>query len=155
MPRALEPPNKRMQAQRGETQDTLEKTRTPIPRLAARMSTGPYPYNSFRPDQPNLTSWPRPPTPPPNPVTAQLRCRHLWPQTQPDQSPTHRASPKPRPDPHATEPHPSPPADLAPQPALLETASKSKPVTYAEACGAKSIAPPKCSSVKATTLQPY
>ena len=67
-----------------------------------------------------------------------------------------------RPEPH-TEPSPDPrhrasaltPADLAPQPALLEAAIKSKPVTYAESCGAKSIAPQKRSSVKATTLKPY
>eukprot|EP00964_Phaeocystis_antarctica_P122507 scaffold86192_cov74-Phaeocystis_antarctica.AAC.1 len=58
---------------------------------------------------------------------------------EPDQSSTHTEPCPPR----ATEPHPSPPADLAPQPALLEAAIKSKPVTYA--------APPK-RSIKAETL---
>ena len=63
---------------------------------------------------------------------------------EPDQSSTHTEPCPPR----ATEPHPSRPADLAPQPALLEAAIKSKPVTYAESCGAKCTAPPK-RSVKA------
>ena len=103
----------------------------------------------------NLILTPNPPpgsNPQPRPrPTTQLRCRHLWPRAQPDQSPIHRASsPQPMPQRLLTRDS-SPPADLAPQPALLEDATKSKPVTYAEACGAKSIAPPKRGSLKATT----
>ena len=41
---------------------------------------------------------------------------------------------------------------FVPQPVLLDKAAiKSKPVTYAESCGAK-LVPPKRSSVKATSL---
>ena len=129
-----------LQAQ-GGTRDTHDTYHYPHP-LAARMSNRPLPLK-FRLHQANLTSSPRPPTPARPPPTAQLRCRH---RTQPDQGPTLSLAPT-----HAVEPQPSPLADLAPQSALLEAAIKSKPVTYAEACGAKSIAPPKRSSVKATT----
>ena len=62
---------------------------------------------------------------------------------------------EPSPDPRHRPLSPHPTADLAPQAALLEAAINSKPVTYAEACGAKNLAPPKRSTVKATTLKPY
>ena len=42
------------------------------------------------------------------------------------------------------------------QSVLLDKAViKSKPATYAESCGAKSIVPPKCSSVKVTNLSKH